>query len=371
MREIFRFFKAMRNLYQQAQELARTQLELMTMRAPVPNVSQAPGEEDFLRSQLHRTIFIPGTLGSLGDCPFRCLTNEQELMRQLAEAQRKLSSCSCITNAGISSDAHSVDFFRSYWGTCGAVARMSTSLACLFFGISHQLALELADFTQRASALEVFSRFYAHRFFVPETEWIYETSTVVAFWGEAAVRKLASQSLSGETLLQAWNSVDVLPDNLQRHVMTRSCRAAVHDLTQTLAQQGFHSTSLARQVWLRTSVLMATAKNAADVTTSGATQHYPSLAVSDRKVIGGFFERAMVRALGGNFDHKTVADAIFYAALLTIEFFGLNAGMNWLDYFERQAAKLLKSLPGGAFFEDVNYCGESNALPAQITIEGR
>lgn len=371
MRQIFQSSIAMKNLYHQAQELARTQLELMTLRAPFPNVAQIPGEEDFQRNQLRRALFMRGALGFFGVCPFSCLTDESELVRQLADAHTKLSSCNCITTAGISSDAYSVDFFRSYWGTCGAVARILPRLACLFFGISHQLAEALGDFTQKASALEIFSRFYSNRFLIPSTEWLFQNSTVVAFWGTPAVRKLASEALSKKTLAQAWQVAEIESQSVSRHVMERSCRASVHDLAQSLAQQGFHSTSLARQVWLRTSVCMASAKNVADATTSGGTMHYPTLKVSSRKVMSDFFERAMVRALGGDFSHVAVADAIVYATLLTVDFFDLNSNYCWLDYFERRAAKLLKGLTGGDFFEDINNCGEKVALPAQITFGGR
>ena len=360
----------MQTIYYKAQRLAQSQLEVMISRAPVPCLSRQEEERDFWRSRLHRAIFMQRTLGSFGIVPFRCLTSEAEIRPQLAAAQTKVATCRCITTSGISSDALSVDFFRLYWGTCGAIARMSPCLACLFFGVSYQLAKELGAFVLNTSALEMFSRLYENEFFIPTTRCIYETSTPDAFWGPMPVRQLESQALAGQTLSQARESSSPAM-SLQRHYMQRSCRATVHDLAQKLARQGFHSTSLARQVWLRTSVCMATAKNLADAMTSGGTMHYPSLKVSSRKVMSDFFERAMVRALGGDFSHVAVADAIVYATLLTVDFFDLNSGYCWLDYFERRAAKLLKGLTGGDFFEDINNCGERVALPAQITSEGR
>lgn len=360
----------MQTIYYKAQRLAQSQLEVMISRAPVPCLSRQEEERDFWRSRLHRAIFMQRTLGSFGIVPFRCLTSEAEIRTQLAAAQTKVATCRCITTSGISSDALSVDFFRLYWGTCGAVARMSPCLACLFFGVSFQLAKELGALVLNTSALEMFSRLYENEFFIPTTRCIYETSTPDAFWGPMPVRQSASQALARQTLSQAWESSPPAR-SLQRHYMQRSCRATVHDLTQRLARQGFHSMSLARQVWLRTSVCMASAKNVADATTSGGPMHYPTLKVSSRKVMSDFFERAMVRALGGDFSHQTVADAIVYAALLTVDFFDLDPDLCWLDYFERRAAKILKGLPRAGYFVDVANCGERAALSAQITYEGR
>lgn len=371
MREIFHLSPAMNSLYRKAQELSAAQLKILADRFILSdNGGRASGH--WLRNK-EALLFsrIKGSLGSLGVCPFRCITSEVEILQQLVESQKRLSTCGCITTAGLASDALSVDFFRSYWGTCGAVARCSPVLACLFFGISYSLAEEVGRITENASVLEIFSRFYCNSFELSHSEWLFAATGTVRTREALSVRKAAAQALHDLDLARAWEESGRRPIGKRRQYMSKARRGEIYELAGRLAQLGLHSTSLARQIWLRTNMYMATAKNTADRTPSSVPFKYPYLSNAVSGPMVQFFERAMVRALGGNFSEAAVADAVIYAAWLARDYFTQEFDYSWLDFFERRAYQLLRTLPGSPYFNEAAYCGESHAASAQLVFEER